>query len=151
MTRLQDDEKEALSSYFFSIGVLPGSGEFCLHDVLLPGAMAKRPLLDRVPDLKVPAVSFLYGQSDWMSFTGGVEVQEAVERGGGGRKGKGLNVDVRIVEDAGHLLNIENPDATNASIVAATEGETGDFRLVDPADVDKEKNTWTRRRASNRI
>jgi len=146
LNRLQDDEKEALSSYFYSVGVLPGSSEFALQDILAPGAMAKKALVDRIPKLDVANVHFVYGQSDWMDFTGGVEVQEAVERGDG--KGS-IKVDVRICEDAGHLLNLENPGATNAAIVSAIKNDKRDFRIVTPSQVDKEKKTIMRSIPSN--
>jgi cardiolipin-specific phospholipase len=143
LKRLQDDEKEALSSYFYSVSVLPASGELCLQDILLPGAMAKKALVDRIPKLKVPSVHFLYGQVDWMDFIGGVTVQEKVEAGAATR-GR-MKVDVRVVEGAGHLLNLENPVATNAALTAAVEGMAPtDFRVIDPKRVNKEERSFTR-------
>ena len=147
LKRLMDDEKEALASYFYSVGVLPGSGEYCLQDILLPGAMAKNALVDRIPKLSpnIP-INFLYGAVDWMDFRGGVTVQEKVESD----KSCTLKVDVRIVEDAGHLLNLENPDAMNESVANAINNRD-DARIVLPHTVNKEARTWTKPVTSNRV
>ena len=70
--------------------------------------MAKEPLVDRIPDLNTD-VHFIYGKHDWMDVSGGLEVQGAIRaKGEAGRK-----CEVRVVNDAGHLLNLENAAGTN--------------------------------------
>lgn len=109
---LGEEEKVNLSSYFYSIGCLPGSGEWCLHPILSVGAMAKQPLVDRIPDLKTD-VHFIYGKHDWMDVSGGLEVQSIIRS-----RRLNKNCEVKVVQDAGHLLNLENPAGTNSVITS---------------------------------
>ena len=52
MQLLEDEEKTLLSGYFYNIGCLPGSGEFCLQSILDVGVLAKEPLVDRIPKVR---------------------------------------------------------------------------------------------------
>lgn len=52
-------EQDAVSSYLYYNSVLPGSGEYCINRILNPDVLAKKPLVNRIPHLKVPNVSFL--------------------------------------------------------------------------------------------
>lgn len=53
-------DKDSLSSYLYHISALPGSTEHALQEILLPGAFAKKPLINRLHDMRVPTV-FMYG------------------------------------------------------------------------------------------
>lgn len=116
---LSDEDKESLAGYFFSINSLPGSGEYCLHEILKVGAYARAPLVDRIPNLRVGGgVGFVYGSHDWMDVDGGLQVQEVMEASKGGDGG----CEVRVVEGAGHLLMLENPEETNRIIAELVGG-----------------------------
>ena len=124
------EEREALTEYLYANSMLPGSGEFCLDQVLEPGAFAKRPTLGRIPQIDVPSVGFIYGQSDWMDPMGGVEVRDICDRineSRGEEDGKGGAPDVEVfgVKDAGHLLMLENWEGFNNAVLAAAGG--GDY------------------------
>ena len=116
------EERNALADYFYNIGVMPGSGEYCLHSLLKPGAFAFKPLRHRIPKLEVEHVHFIYGQHDWMDLGGGMKVQEEVEelRKNGGKL---PNIDVRVVMKAGHLLMLENSDETNSVLTNIISGK----------------------------
>mmetsp|Transcript_8023 Transcript_8023/g.16202 ORF Transcript_8023/g.16202 Transcript_8023/m.16202 type:complete len:404 (-) Transcript_8023:13-1224(-) len=137
---LEDKHKAALSGYFYSINSLPGSGEYCLHKLLKVGAYARVPLVDRITNLKVNAIHFLYGQHDWMDLHGGLQVQEDLERTRGGDGG----CSVRVVNGAGHLLMLENAAETNKIIANCVEGKKdkndGSFRHHGQYD----KSEWVR-------
>lgn len=62
---LDKSEVDSLDSYIYHISALRGSGEFALSRLLLPGAIARKPLYERLPKLKMP-VTFMYGDEDWM-------------------------------------------------------------------------------------
>jgi pimeloyl-ACP methyl ester carboxylesterase len=64
---LEQAEIDALDSYIYHISAQRGSGEFALNRLLLPGAIARKPLHERLPNLKMP-VTFMYGNEDWMVF-----------------------------------------------------------------------------------
>jgi hypothetical protein len=68
--RADEVDKAALSDYLYHISVLEGSSEYALNEILLPGAYAKEPLLDRLHALRVPTV-FMYGAHDWMDARAG--------------------------------------------------------------------------------
>jgi len=61
-----EHEAEALQSYFYHISAAMPSGEHALRHIFHPIAWGKKPLEGRMEDLKVP-VSFIYGESDWMT------------------------------------------------------------------------------------
>lgn len=114
-------EQDAVSKYLFYNAVLPGSGEYCINRILNPNVIAKKPLVDRIPHLKVPSVSCIYGSSDWMDYTGGLDTRSACES----RHRQGLaapNVDVYGVRDAGHLLMLDNWEEFNAAVVLSAGG-----------------------------
>merc|ERR1712154_393085 len=73
-------EQEAISEYLVANNTLPGSGEYCISKILTPNAYAKRPAEYRIPHLKVPKVSFLYGDKDWMDPKGGLVVKRKCQQ-----------------------------------------------------------------------
>lgn len=120
MQLLEDEEKTLLSGYFYNIGCLPGSGEYCLQSILDVGVLAKEPLVDRIPKLKLTSsIGMLYGAHDWMDVDGGLEVQKRMEEAGS------KNVDVRVVKRAGHLLNLENPAECNRILADLVKEKSG--------------------------
>ena len=101
--------------------MLPGSGEFSLNRILKPGAYARKPIVSRIPNLNVSNVSFAYGQYDWMDSSGGLEVQRRCEEMRKSGK-EAPHIEVFGVSKAGHMLQIENWEETNAAIILAAGG-----------------------------
>ncbi|KAJ3075702.1 hypothetical protein HK102_005547 [Quaeritorhiza haematococci] len=110
---LPHDESKDFHDYVYHISALPGSGEYALSGLLLPGAWARKPLLDRLANLKMPT-SFFYGVGDWMDY------KAALEASGN------MKVPHKIcrVGNAGHHLYLDNPDAFNAALIAELDGNT---------------------------
>jgi cardiolipin-specific phospholipase len=116
------EEQDAISEYLYYNAVLPGSGEYCVNRILTSNVIiAKKPLVNRIPLLKIPHVSFLYGSSDWMDYSGGLDTQAACEA----QHQSGFtapNVEVYAVRDAGHLLMLDNWVEFNAGVVLSAGG-----------------------------
>lgn len=115
------EEQDAVSSYLFHNAILPGSGEYCLNNILNSNVIAKKPLVNRIPLLQVPHVSFLYGSSDWMDYSGGLDTQAACED----QLRMGFSapkVQVYGVRDAGHLLMLDNWEEFNAAVILGSGG-----------------------------
>ena len=127
--------------------MLPGSGEYCLPEILEAGAFAKIPLVNRIPNLKTDSegkegmeVHFVYGQNDWMDFRGGLEVQRLCHQrqveweqqsrdnndsGGNNNNSKIQSppkIHVHGVRDASHLLMLDNPREFNSALIVAAGG-----------------------------
>lgn len=103
------EEKSILSEYLYLNTKLPPSGEFALNQILQPGVFARNPTLTRIPKLKVPHVSFLYGERDWMDPTGGLSVEQKCKelRDSPVESETAPIIDVFSVKNAGHLLMLE--------------------------------------------
>ena len=132
------DELDAFVEYLYENNTLPASGIDCVNRILNPSVMAKEPLEDRIPKLQgVKSISFLYGAQDWMDASGGLKVQEAMRQQQKTRQ-KTLHssiysspmphIDVYRVNDAGHLLMLEQPETVSAGIILSS---------VDPIDQPK--------------
>jgi cardiolipin-specific phospholipase len=118
----EEEERLAVSDYLYRNTVtLPPSGEYCVNRILTPGIFAKDPLVHRIPNLKVPFVSFLYGSQDWMDVNGGLQVQQTVERKRL-RKEPSPKVEVFSVGQAGHLLMLDNWKEFNAGVILSAGG-----------------------------
>jgi pimeloyl-ACP methyl ester carboxylesterase len=112
-------EKQVLAHYLYSNAVLPGSAEDMLNRFLTSSAHGKVPTVDRIPKLKVPKVSFIYGDRDWMDVDGGIEVWN---------QSKMLNdspiIDVYRMQNAGHLLMLDNYRGFHAGLVTMCGGRS---------------------------
>jgi cardiolipin-specific phospholipase len=88
-----------------------GSGEYALGTLMRPGAWAKEPLHDRLPELSMP-VTFVYGSDDWMDHR---HAEDASMR---------MRVPVKIIRvpDSGHQLYLEQPEAFNKAVAAECIG-----------------------------
>lgn len=104
-------EQQALTDYLYYNATLPGSGEYALHRILTPHIFAQRPLVHRIPQLKVRHVSFLYGDHDWMDPRGGTATRDASP--------SHLDIQCFTVPQAGHLLLLENPQGCHEAMVRA--------------------------------
>ena len=107
------EEQRAVADYLYCNSALPGSGEFALKYLLDPFGMARNPLMRRIPLLKVPQVTFLYGSDDWMDSSGGLDTQKFCEQ----MDSPTPKIDVYEVSNAGHLLMLDNYEEFNAGVV----------------------------------
>jgi cardiolipin-specific phospholipase len=109
------EEQQAVADYLHCNSALPGSGEFALKYLLDPFGMARNPLMRRIPLLKVPQVTFLYGSDDWMDSSGGLDTKKFCEQMDS--PSKKPKIDVYEVSNAGHLLMLDNYEEFNAGVV----------------------------------
>ncbi|KAI0347477.1 alpha/beta-hydrolase [Trametopsis cervina] len=107
---LSMDDTKAMHEYILNITLAKGSGEYCISHLLAPGAHARRPIVDRIHEVKVP-VTFVYGDQDWMDPEGGSESVEKM-RQAGNSEGK-----MYIVPHSGHHVYLDNPKAMNDLLI----------------------------------
>jgi cardiolipin-specific phospholipase len=148
-----EHERSSLGEYLYQNSMLPGSGEYCLNEILTAGAFAKVPLLDRIPNLQSSISSsdggknddgtgleihFVYGENDWMDYRGGLDVQRLCHQKKAllSQSTQQLSspspptVFVHGVRSAGHLLMLENYQEFNAAMaIAAGKNEEELTRL----------------------
>ena len=116
--------------------MLPGSGEYCLSQILTAGAFARIPLVDRIPEIKSNdnkdgmEVHFVYGENDWMDFKGGIDVQRLCfnkrtewEKQKNNNESPPPKVFLHGVRNAGHLLMLDNYEEFNSALIIAAGGE----------------------------
>lgn len=107
---LPEREAKALHRYVYMIFNAPGSGEYALNYILAPGAHARWPLAERAKDIPCETV-WVYGQNDWMDVAGGVDAVTEI------RKHTGMAAPLHVVEDAGHHIYLDNPEAFNKLVI----------------------------------
>lgn len=110
------DEQRTLTDYLYYLAAVPGLGENMLNRFLTSSAHAREPTVDRIPKLKVPKVSFIYGDRDWMDIEGGIQVHERC------KSSDGPDVEVYQLQEAGHLLMVDNWRGLHAGVVAMCGG-----------------------------
>ena len=115
-------EQSGLAEYLYLNCVMPGSGEYCLNRILTVHAFAKKPLVYRIPLLKISHVSFLYGSMDWMDCSGGLDTHRLCEELRSEGK-TASNVSVHTISNAGHLLMLDNWNEFNAAVAIAAGGQ----------------------------
>eukprot|EP00980_Cylindrotheca_fusiformis_P003454 scaffold770_cov109-Cylindrotheca_fusiformis.AAC.21 len=97
-------DRKAIADYLYCNAIILGAGEYMLNRILMASSHAKVPTVDRIPHLKVKNVSFLYGATDWMETDGGVMVLNQCRA----KETPSPSIDVFEVNDAGHLLMMDN-------------------------------------------
>ncbi|GME96738.1 unnamed protein product [Ambrosiozyma monospora] len=98
-------ELQTVFQYTLSIFLVKGSGEFGLTRLLAPGALAKLPLIKRLPDkIKVPSL-WLYGDIDWMNKHAGYKMCKEINKSGD----KSNKAKFRLIQEAGHHVYLDNP------------------------------------------
>ncbi|KAI9099995.1 Alpha/Beta hydrolase protein [Phlyctochytrium arcticum] len=107
---LDQEDSNDLHGYIYHISAQPGSGEFALARLLLPGAWARQPLHNRLLKLPMP-VTFLYGDIDWMDYRMALTAASK------------MTVPTRVgrVKDAGHHLYLDNPLGFNRALLNEME------------------------------
>lgn len=131
-----EEERKHLSEYLYQNSMLPGSGEYCLSQILTAGAFARIPLVDRIPEIKSNdnkdgmEVHFVYGENDWMDFKGGIDVQRLCfnkrtewEKQKNNNESPPPKVFLHGVRNAGHLLMLDNYEEFNSALIIAAGGE----------------------------
>lgn len=105
---------QAMHRYTYEIFRRKGSGEFCLNYLLAPGAVPRRPLVDRIDKLGKlgVATTWVYGSNDWVDVNGGHESCRRIKAVGG-------DAEVHIVPGAGHQLYMDQPGVFNKIVVEA--------------------------------
>lgn len=100
-----------IHDYFYRIFNGEGSGEFAITRVLSYGALARLPLLDRVPEkfakMGLPSL-WVYGDKDWMNEEAGFEMTKEINQLTK-QAGKGELASYAIIKNAGHHLYLDNP------------------------------------------
>lgn len=92
-----------LHVYCYNTFVAKASGEYALTRVLGPGALARHPLLSRVPGKLASESLWLYGDVDWMSKEAGKTITDVINKQGD------AHAQYDIISGAGHHLYLDNP------------------------------------------
>ncbi|ONH66907.1 putative cardiolipin-specific deacylase, mitochondrial [Cyberlindnera fabianii] len=109
-----EDHEMILKMHVYCYGTFAGkgSGEYALTRVLAPGALAKHPLLSRVPgNLKMPSL-WMYGDVDWMSKEAGKFMTKKINE----TATPETKAEYKVVSGAGHHLYLDNPDEFNDDV-----------------------------------
>jgi len=100
-----DDFSEVLKLHVYSYNtfVAKASGEYALTRILAPGALARYPLLNRLPkNLKIDSL-LIYGDKDWMSKEAGNTLVEEINKNGESHS------EYKVISNAGHHVYLDNP------------------------------------------
>ncbi|CAO1639057.1 unnamed protein product [Sympodiomycopsis kandeliae] len=123
---LPEEQVKGIHAYCQGVFLGKGSGEYCLAHILLPGAWARIPMLDRIPALQTSLVnsgnsalpvSFVYGDVDWMNCTAGYEVVQKL-RSLGNPNGRSF-----VVPHAGHHTYLDNNKAFDRLLKRILDGQ----------------------------
>ncbi|CAJ1939325.1 unnamed protein product [Cylindrotheca closterium] len=112
------EEQQAVAEYLHLMAMIPGFGEDMLNRFLTSTANGVKPTVDRIPLLQVNKVSFLYGDRDWMDIQGGIDAYEQARRS----SSSGPQILVYQLQEAGHLLMLDNWKGFHAGVVAMVSG-----------------------------
>lgn len=97
--------------YMYRIFNGAGSGEYAITRVLDYGALAKLPLVERIPkrvvDQKIPTL-WLYGDKDWMNENAGMEANDEINELSIKQWNTRLS-SFSLIHNAGHHLYLDNP------------------------------------------
>jgi cardiolipin-specific phospholipase len=105
-SHLEERDQLDLHDYIYHISTATGSGEFAITRLLEPGAYARKPLIDRLHEIKMPT-TFLYGEHDWMDFHAAEKAKTLMK----------VPVEVKKIPDAGHHLYLDNPTDFNKAVI----------------------------------
>ncbi|KAL6454012.1 CLD1 Cardiolipin-specific deacylase 1 [Candida maltosa Xu316] len=114
--KLSPKAGKLLHKYSYAIFQGNGSGEYMLNFLLAPGADARHPLIDRGIDKLKCELSWWYGKEDWMDKKGGELCSEIINTKYNCKKS-----DVKVIEDSGHHIYLDNIDKFNSLIIGEME------------------------------
>eukprot|EP00039_Didymoeca_costata_P033029 m.40371 g.40371 ORF g.40371 m.40371 type:complete len:388 (-) comp9657_c0_seq1:31-1194(-) len=120
--------KETLKSYLYNQWVSASNsvGAYAHATLLAPGAYARDPLRDRIPNLKLNRIDFIYGAKDWMDPQNAKVLQKKMQD-----SGNSTEVHVGIVKDAGHNVMVDRPFAFVDAIIASLHDNHFDGRVFE--------------------
>ena len=95
-----EEEMSEMKAYMHQIFMRPPSGEYALNTILMPGSWAKKPLIYRMPGLKVRC-AFYYGERDWMDPYPAMYLIEEKQLPASGK--------LYVIDDSDHHLYLDNP------------------------------------------
>ncbi|KAA8909349.1 hypothetical protein TRICI_004542 [Trichomonascus ciferrii] len=106
---LAPNARDAMHTYAYRIFTAKPSGEYALTRILAPGAVARMPMISRVPGaLKCPS-TWIYGENDWMNVHAGKETVARLNR-------DGVHADFHVVPNAGHHVYLDNPKSFDSIV-----------------------------------
>lgn len=100
-----------IHDYIYRVFNAKGSGEYAITRVLDFGALARLPLVERIPAKVVEnntPILWLYGDKDWMNEKAGKEAHDEVNRLSKAKYGTKLS-SYALISNAGHHLYLDNP------------------------------------------
>ncbi|CAG8468498.1 3435_t:CDS:2, partial [Acaulospora colombiana] len=104
---LDEQDRIDLHDYLYHISAAPGSGEYAMSRILAPGAYARKPLMNRLENLKMPTV-FMYGEEDWMDYRAAEEARTKMH----------VPTEVIRIPNAGHHLYLDNPVEFDKAVIS---------------------------------
>ncbi|EER34176.1 conserved hypothetical protein [Candida tropicalis MYA-3404] len=110
--KLTSKESKLLHKYSYGIFQGSGSGEYMLNFLLAPGADARHPLIERGIHKLECDLSWWYGKEDWMDKKGGELCSDIINN----TSGVAYKSDVKIIEDSGHHIYLDNIDKFNSMV-----------------------------------
>jgi cardiolipin-specific phospholipase len=132
------EERSGMVDYLYANMMLPSSGESAVTRILNPMAFAYKPLLGRIPKLKIANVAFVYGDRDWMDYRHAVEVRQVCEddlsfqgcktsssssSSTAADAASTPKIQVFGVGNAGHALTWKNWEEFNSAVILSGGGE----------------------------
>ncbi|RZC34946.1 abhydrolase domain-containing protein 4-like [Asbolus verrucosus] len=120
--RLEDHE--IISDYIYQCNSQKPTGETAFHKMIKGFGWAKNPMLNRIHNLdnKVP-ITVMNGSHTWMDRTVGQKLKEIRQNS---------YVGLEIIDQAGHHVHADNPDAFNEIVVHVCNfAETEKRQIVD--------------------
>lgn len=104
---------EKVSNYLYHLSIRDGydGGTNATRCLLLPGAWAKKPLINRVSEFQIARSLFIYGENDWMDYRTAIRMKELL-------KGKNQILHVERVSNSTHQLFRQNPKEFNSKVLS---------------------------------
>lgn len=103
------EELDALTEYMLQVSKAPKAGENSIQTILLPGAWARVPLMDRLPLVNL-TTTFIYGEKDWMDWRSGDAARGDMQ----------VKTRLAVVEKADHNVFVDNEVGFSRVLLAAT-------------------------------
>lgn len=126
--KLLEEESFLFGNYYYLIQTKPVSGDKALPVFLYYGRYSKQPLVDQIAvmkkDDKLPPLTVVYGETDWMDKDHSRKISEERE----------LGLDIRILPGCGHQIIFQNPEGL-AELICEQAGMSFEPVVVDTEDI----------------
>lgn len=99
--KLSKLEQSLLHDYAYKIFNKRGSGEYYMYEILSPGAIAKKPLLNEIHKVNCDT-HWSFGDEDWMPKESGLKSCEII------KEKTNFNSEFKIFKNAGHHIYLDN-------------------------------------------